>query len=849
MLPLKRKGPYDEIPPTSLAALASSTASVPLGAKPPTLSLSLNSTQSTPLQRPSINYATNTPMPSFSYPTSIAQTLPIPTAQHATPSISHFGLPSTNAAIPSANPFMDALSGPSAPPALSLSQPLSLSSLASTRGGGFSVQTPPQHPSPKPVQMNSSPLPSAAPTLSLQKLPFLSPSISPAASIPASLSGVSFATTSTTLVASSSTPSTVPIISLSNLSNTPTSSGYGSSFKQNFQSYSPAAMTPVQIPSFVDERNAPRISLSPLVADNESRHRIASVPEPQPDALPALNVNQPSHEEYNSDDHLNSYPTFRAESSIEGDHPISPVSTFESSTDLGNFSFEPFSMKVSQSNFQENYSKQTTAPTSRPSTQTNPAAPLQTPLHPATPDGAFFSEPTNTPFLFGHQSKSELSVDSGAHFYMREPPSELLSESGHSNIRLDESNAQDTKSGRSKSLRAVCLKTLSNHRAILFSETVFSNLGIKDRQDIVGFLMATSQLMMSDLMKLFHPKFTKLDVMGSAEFSDTVMKSMFSECQGFSHITLKHCHQVSEQSILDLTISQSNLKELMLPGCAQISDHFLQSFCADKRRLRTLDLTGAFRVTDRGVQSIASNLPSLETLVLDWCTHITDASLNSLAVSDLVHSLSRLSLRQVCKITNDGLSNLLTRCRLSHLALENNNNVTNQIALICSHNQTDLISYIADECPRIEDFGVTQLVQKCPLLRQLSLSMCSSLGESTLHSIASCSRSLQVLNLRGCVGITDNGVKSVLSLCFQLHTVILDGCRALTDSAFPEEKDDLPCLLQSIDLSFCRGVSASAIIQFVSKHLNMHTLILFGNTPFSPFLQDFCFKRNICLLG
>ncbi|CAD7704060.1 unnamed protein product [Ostreobium quekettii] len=110
-----------------------------------------------------------------------------------------------------------------------------------------------------------------------------------------------------------------------------------------------------------------------------------------------------------------------------------------------------------------------------------------------------------------------------------------------------------------------------------------------------------------------------------------------SALTNLEELHLAHCRRISDQGVLVLTASLTNLTSIDLWGCVKITDSALEGITA-LRALRHIDLSQCHRVTDKGVPKLRK-LPKLAHLNVSRCTKITDVGLR---VLDDLTSLTRL---------------------------------------------------------------------------------------------------------------------------------------------------------------------------------------------------------------
>ena len=111
----------------------------------------------------------------------------------------------------------------------------------------------------------------------------------------------------------------------------------------------------------------------------------------------------------------------------------------------------------------------------------------------------------------------------------------------------------------------------------------------------------------------------------------------------------------------------------------------------------------------------------------------------------------------------------------------------------CRSLTNETLFSIAQNCPmlrcisieynnKVEDEGVHELVQRCPLLEKLHLNSCGITSQAAL-SIAQCCRNIAVLDLRYCSSLTDGVVNELVKGCPYLQILNLSLCFHVTDKS------------------------------------------------------------------
>ena len=109
----------------------------------------------------------------------------------------------------------------------------------------------------------------------------------------------------------------------------------------------------------------------------------------------------------------------------------------------------------------------------------------------------------------------------------------------------------------------------------------------------------------------------------------------------------------------------------------------------------------------------------------------------------------------------------------------------------CRQITSKCLHYIANNCPNLRfisveydtgvgDEGITELVQKCPLLEKVHLNSCG-ITQVAAHSIAQYCRNITVLDMRYCISLGDENVRKIALYCSELQALNLSLCFNVTD--------------------------------------------------------------------
>ena len=143
----------------------------------------------------------------------------------------------------------------------------------------------------------------------------------------------------------------------------------------------------------------------------------------------------------------------------------------------------------------------------------------------------------------------------------------------------------------------------------------------------------------------------------------------------------------------------------------------------------------------------------LEKLAMDQCRLLTCDSL--LSISQHCPRMKYISIEYNNKIEDSGVSKLVQGCLLLEKLHLNSCGITSQAAVFISH--------------------------YCTKITVLDLRCCHSLGDDNVNELTVGCKLLQTLNLSLCFNVTDLSLQHIIYNCIQLRSLYLVHCK-ITDS-------------------------------------------------------------------
>ncbi|EDO46629.1 predicted protein, partial [Nematostella vectensis] len=248
--------------------------------------------------------------------------------------------------------------------------------------------------------------------------------------------------------------------------------------------------------------------------------------------------------------------------------------------------------------------------------------------------------------------------------------------------------------------------------------------------------------------------------------SDSVLELDVSECASFSDNGLQTALQKCSALQILRTVRSPCMTDKCLSTVGQIC-----------RNLRIVHLSMC-SITDKGMEMLCQGCPEIQEMKLNQCPFITSAAL--FHISKYCPNIDHLSLEHNIKILDDGVKELVSRCRrLKRLQLNScgiSGEGAKSIASYSRHMTILDIRY----CTTLNDDIVKEIVCGCPNLVILNLSLCFNVTDKSAgHIVQHCTKlsSLYLVHCR----ISDEGLVLLSVNAFGLERLDVSWCQEITD--------------------------------------------------------------------
>ncbi|KAH9609981.1 hypothetical protein KSS87_007367 [Heliosperma pusillum] len=245
-------------------------------------------------------------------------------------------------------------------------------------------------------------------------------------------------------------------------------------------------------------------------------------------------------------------------------------------------------------------------------------------------------------------------------------------------------------------------------------------------------------------------------------------------------------HCISDVSLRKAVLSKGLpvLTTISLKGACRVSDAGLNVIVSAAPVLRSLNLSQCSLLTDVGIKTIADSLGSIvHELYLDDCDTLN--AMNILPSLQRLVQLEVLSLRGISSVSDKFIKSLLISNgqNIKELVLANCVNLTDSsmkvIAETCSQLCVLDLSYLR----KLTDIGMAHLANGCHGIQDLRLCRNAFSDDAIAAFFETSGQSLKELSLNNVIKVGQNTTISLARRCKNLESLDLSWCRGLTDDA------------------------------------------------------------------
>ncbi|KAK3034494.1 hypothetical protein RJ639_032483 [Escallonia herrerae] len=390
---------------------------------------------------------------------------------------------------------------------------------------------------------------------------------------------------------------------------------------------------------------------------------------------------------------------------------------------------------------------------------------------------------------------------------------------------------KDRQDGRSKlsvpSLQELCVAILSkNVDAITSLDSVPDLL----RHRLSQLLCDTRRMNDHFFDLLLSGSPTEIRVRDCSWLSEEHFTKSFEACDinNLMVLELDQCGRCLPDYILHATLARSSnclpaLTTISLKGACRLSDVGLGSLLSSAPVLRSINLSQCSLLTSDGINRLADSLGSvLRELYLDDCQSI-DAML-------IFHALSKMENLEVLSLV--GLQTVCDDFVSQFLALSGNN----------------IKELVLTDCSKLTDSSLKVIAKSCSGLRAIDLSNLSKLTDLTLGYLANGCQAIQMLKM--CRNaFSDEAIAAYLETSGEpLTELSLNNVNKVARNTAISLARRSRNLL-SLDLSWCRNLTNEAVGLIADSCSSLKVLKLFGCTQITNVFLDGHSNPQVQVIG
>ncbi|KAJ8755386.1 hypothetical protein K2173_019184 [Erythroxylum novogranatense] len=227
-----------------------------------------------------------------------------------------------------------------------------------------------------------------------------------------------------------------------------------------------------------------------------------------------------------------------------------------------------------------------------------------------------------------------------------------------------------------------------------------------------------------------------LDLEGANFLTDESIVELSNYLCNLSFINLSLCSRLTSSTFFTLMENCHSLEDLRLERTNLGVEHIVKY--STNRRVKSLSLTGNNNLSDECIKDIALSCPGLEVLKISYCPSITEEGIKEVIRNcrEIIH----LEMNRCIGIKNTDLNFELPKLEI--LQAQGTGMDDEALAAI-SKKCPGLLQLDLEGCLNVTTKGVTQLVQNCRRLREISLKWCDNVKVDIIYFLVSSRLSLR----------------------------------------------------------------------------------------------------------
>ncbi|XP_074873116.1 F-box and leucine-rich repeat protein 13 [Carettochelys insculpta] len=289
-----------------------------------------------------------------------------------------------------------------------------------------------------------------------------------------------------------------------------------------------------------------------------------------------------------------------------------------------------------------------------------------------------------------------------------------------------------------------------------------------------------------------------LNVSECQGLNDESMRLISEGCPALLYLNLSYT-DITNGTLRLLSRSFSNLQYLSLAYCRKFTDKGLQYLGSGKgcHKLIYLDLSGCIQISLDGFRFIANSCSGIKHLIINDMPTLTDKCIQAL-VEKCQDIMSVVFLDS--PHLSDVAFKALAECKLVKVRIEGNNRITDLSFKLMSKSCPQIKHIYMVDCQKITDVSL-KTISPLKYILVLNLADCVRISDAGLRIFleGSSGTKLRELNLTNCIYVTDSSLMKIAQRCHNLTYLNIRYCESVTDGGI-EALGNMTSLI-SIDIS------------------------------------------------
>lgn len=323
-----------------------------------------------------------------------------------------------------------------------------------------------------------------------------------------------------------------------------------------------------------------------------------------------------------------------------------------------------------------------------------------------------------------------------------------------------------------------------------------------------------------------------------------------------SSYDLTSCIHISSKSLQQI-VKNKCVVALTLDNISSLTDDDILILVALAERLQVLSLANLRNITDKGLLPIISAASHLRLLNVNLCVNLSQNS--TILAAECNPRLETLSASTVY-FTNEGfllLCKALSPEYFTSIDISYCREITDSGVMALAQRCPKIVYVNLAGLSRVTGAGIRNLCEKCWCLKELHLRDLFLLNDSSFRfnhfddnrQELKMLKALQTIDLSDCANLTDNGISEIIERATSATSLCIRGCDKLTNRSLlvmtkglkPSSLECMSSSLLTLDVSFCRNITADGILNVAMKCSALEDLNISGiHTVDDAFIIQLC---------